>query len=79
MKRRVAIISLCLLIPIPILFGCCASDMTAAQRGAVGGGAAGAVGGAILGGSAKGALIGAGVGALGGALVNDGIEKEKKK
>ncbi|UCB50732.1 MAG: hypothetical protein JSW56_07675 [Deltaproteobacteria bacterium] len=77
MKRRVAIIILCLLIP--ILFGGCASDMTAAQRGAVGGGAAGAVGGAILGGSAKGALIGAGVGALGGALVNDAIEKEKKK
>lgn len=79
MKRKVAIVILCLLISIPILFGGCASDMTAAQKGAVGGGAVGAVGGAILGGSPQGVLIGAGVGALGGALVNDAIEKEKKK
>ena len=79
MKRKVAIVILCLLISIPILFGGCASDMTAAQKGAVGGGAVGAVGGALLGSSPQGVLIGAGVGALGGALVNDAIEKEKKK
>jgi hypothetical protein len=68
MKRRVAIIILCLLISIPILFSgwACADEMTATQKGAVGGGAVGAVAGALLGGG-KGALIGAGVGALGGA------------
>ena len=77
MKRRVAIIILCLLISIPILFGGWAfAEMTAAQKGAVGGGAVGAVGGALLGGG-KGALIGAGVGALGGALDNDALKKEK--
>ena len=39
MKRRVAIIILCLLISIPILFGGWAfAEMTAAQKGAVGGG-----------------------------------------
>ena len=75
MKRRVAIIILCLFIP--ILFGGMAfAEATAAQKGAVGGGAVGAVGGALLGGG-KGALIGAGVGALGGALVNDALKKEK--
>jgi outer membrane lipoprotein SlyB len=52
------------------------AEMTAAQKGAVGGGAVGAVGGALLGGG-KGALIGAGVGALGGALANDALKKEK--
>jgi len=72
------VLVLCLLISIPILFGGCA-EMTAAQKGAVGGGAVGAVGGAIIGGSTKGALIGAGVGALGGALLNDALEKDKKK
>ena len=77
MKRKVAIIILCLLISIPILFGGC-TGMTATQKGAVGGGAVGAVGGALIGGSAKGALIGAGVGALGGALVNDALNKDKK-
>ena len=75
MKRRVAIIILCLLVSIPILFGGCA-DMTAAQKGAVGGGAVGAVAGGLLGGG-KGALIGAGVGALGGALANDALNKGK--
>jgi hypothetical protein len=79
MKRKGRIIILCLLIAIPILFGGCASDMTAAQKGAVGGGAVGAIGGGIIGGGTKGALIGAGVGALGGALLNDAIEKDKKK
>jgi len=74
MKRKVAIIILCLLISIPILFGGCA-NMTAAQKGAVGGGAVGAVGGALIGGSTKGALIGAGAGALGGALLNDGLNR----
>jgi osmotically inducible lipoprotein OsmB len=73
MKRKVAIIILCLLISIPILFGGCA-NMTAAQKGAVGGGAVGAVGGALIGGG-KGALIGAGAGALGGALLNDGLNR----
>lgn len=79
MKRKVAIIILCLLISIPILFGgwACA-DMTATQKGAVGGGAVGAVAGALLGGG-KGALIGAGVGALGGALVNDQKQKKEKE
>ena len=77
MKRRVAIIILCLLISIPILFGGCA-NMTAAQKGAVGGGAVGALGGALIGGSTKGALIGAGAGALGGALLNDALNKDKK-
>ena len=77
MKRRVAIISLCLLISIPMLFGgwACAK-MTATQKGAVGGGAVGTVAGALLGGG-KGALIGAGVGALGGALANDALKKGK--
>ena len=69
MKRRVAIIILCLLISIPILFGGCA-NMTAAQKGAVGG--------ALIGGSTKATLIGAGVGALGGALLNDVLNKDKK-
>ena len=77
MKRRVAILILCLLISTPILFGgWIYAEMTAAQKGAVGGGAVGAVGGALLGGG-KGALIGAGVGALGGALVNDALENKK--
>lgn len=78
MKGRCMVLVLCLLISIPILFGGC-TEMTAAQKGAVGGGAVGAVGGAIIGGSTKGALIGAGVGALGGALLNDALEKDKKK
>jgi osmotically inducible lipoprotein OsmB len=76
MKRRVAIIILCLFI-LSILFGGMAfAEATAAQKGAIGGGAVGAVGGALLGGG-KGALIGAGVGALGGALANDALKKEK--
>ena len=75
MRRKVAIIILCLLISIPILFGGC-TGMTATQKGAVGGGAVGTVAGALLGGG-KGALIGAGVGALGGALVNDALKKGK--
>ena len=77
MKRRVAIIILCLLISIPMLFGgwACA-QMTTTQKGAVGGGAVGAVAGGLLGGG-KGALIGAGVGALGGALANDALKKGK--
>ena len=77
MKRRVAIIILCLLVSIPILFGGCA-NMTPAQEGAAVGGGAGAVAGAILGGSTKKALIGAGIGALGGALLNDELKKDKK-
>ena len=78
MKKRSVIIILCLLISIPIFFGgwACADEMTATQKGAVGGGAVGAVAGAVLGGG-KGALIGAGVGALGGALVNDALKKGK--
>ena len=77
MKRRIAITILCLLISIPMLFGGC-GNMTAAQKGAVGGGAVGAIGGALIGGSTKGALIGTGVGALGGALLNDALNKDKK-
>ena len=77
MKRRFAILILCLLIAIPILFGGCA-NMTAAQKGAVGGGAVGAVGGALIGGNPAATLIGAGAGALGGALLNDALKKDKK-
>ncbi|MGD9310093.1 MAG: YMGG-like glycine zipper-containing protein [Desulfosarcina sp.] len=80
MKKSVVIIILSLLISIPIFFSGWASadEMTATQKGAVGGGAVGAVTGALLGGG-KGALIGAGVGALGGALANDALEKGKEK
>ena len=77
MKRRVAILILCLLFSFAIVFNASA-DMTATQKGAVGGGAVGAVAGALLGGG-KGALIGAGVGALGGALVNDQKQKKEKE
>ena len=77
MRRRGTIAVLCILVLIPVLFSRCA-DMTAAQKGAVGGAAVGAIGGAIIGGSTTGALIGAGVGALGGALVNDALNKDKK-
>ena len=74
MKRRVAIIILCLLISIPILFSGCA-NMTATQKGAVGGGAVGAVAGQLIGGSTKATMIGVGVGALGGALLNDALNQ----
>jgi len=77
MKRRGAIVVLCLLITIPILFGGCA-NMTPAQKGAVGGAALGGVAGGLIGGSRKATLIGAGVGALGGALLNDELNKDKK-
>jgi len=77
MKRRVAILILCLLISIPILFGGCA-DMTAAQKGAVGGAALGGMTGGLIGGSRKSTLIGVGAGALGGALLNDAMNKDKK-
>ena len=74
MKRTVAIIILCLLISIPILFGGCA-NMTPAQKGAVGGTFVGGTAGALIGGSRKATLIGAGAGALGGALLNDAMAK----
>ena len=77
MKRRVAIIILCLLISIPILFGGCA-NMTATQKGSVGGGAVGAVAGQLIDDSTSATLIGAGVGALGGALLNDALNKNNK-
>ena len=77
MERRIAMMALCLLITIPMLFGGCA-NMTAAQKGAVGGGAVGAIGGQLIGGNTKSTLIGAGVGALGGALLNDAVNKDKK-
>ena len=79
MKKRSVIIILCLLISIPIFSGgwACA-EMTATQKGAVGGGAVGAVGGALIGGNPTAALIGAGAGALGGALLNDELKKDKK-
>lgn len=76
MKNRITTLALCLLFTIPMLFGGCA-DMTAAQKGAVGGGAAGAIAGQIIGGNTKATLIGAGVGALGGALINDELKKNK--
>ena len=78
MKRRGAIVVLCLLISFPIFFGGCA-NMTPAQKGAVGGAAVGAIGGQLIGGTTSATLIGAGVGALGGALVNDALNKDKKK
>jgi osmotically inducible lipoprotein OsmB len=74
MKRKVAIVLLCLLISIPILLGGC-EGMTPTQKGAAGGAAVGAVGGALIGGSTKSALIGAGAGALGGALLNDALSQ----
>ena len=74
MKRRIAIMMLCLLISIPMLFGGC----TATQQGAVGGAAVGGLAGGLIGGSRKATLIGAGVGALGGALLNDSLNKDKK-
>jgi hypothetical protein len=78
MKRRCAILILCFLISVTILFGGCA-NMTPTQKGAVGGAAAGAIGGQLIGGNTKSTLIGAGVGALGGALVNDALNKDKKE
>jgi osmotically inducible lipoprotein OsmB len=71
MKRKLAIVFLCLLISTPIVLGGC-QGMTPTQKGAATGAAVGAVGGALVGGS-KSALIGAGVGALGGALLNDAL------
>ena len=76
MKNTITTITLFLLFTIPMLFGGCA-DMTAAQKGAVGGGAAGAVAGQLIGGNTKATLIGAGVGALGGALINDELKKNQ--
>ena len=78
MKRNVVMMILCLLTVIPMLFSGCA-NMTAAQKGAVGGGAVGGVAGGLIGGSRSATLIGIGAGALGGALLNDAIEKDKKK
>jgi hypothetical protein len=77
MKRGVTIMILCLLISIPIFFGGCA-DMTAAQKGAIGGAAVGGAAGGLIGGSRKSTLIGVGAGALGGALLNDALNKDKK-
>ena len=77
MKRKGAILILCLLISIPIFSSGCA-NMTPAQKGAVGGAAAGGLAGGLIGGSRKATLIGAGVGALGGALLNDELQKGKK-
>jgi osmotically inducible lipoprotein OsmB len=77
MKKRVVITILCLLIAIPILFGGCA-NMTAAQKGAVGGAALGGAAGGLIGGSREATLIGVGAGALGGALLNDALKKERK-
>jgi hypothetical protein len=77
MKRRGAILILCLLISIPILSGGCA-NMTPAQKGAVGGAAVGGAAGGLIGGSRKATLIGAGAGALGGALLNDELKKDNK-
>jgi osmotically inducible lipoprotein OsmB len=74
MKRKVAIVLLCLLLFIPILFSGC-EGMSPTQKGAVGGAAVGALGGQLIGSSTKSTLIGAGVGALGGALLNDALSK----
>jgi osmotically inducible lipoprotein OsmB len=77
MKKRIAIISMYVLIFIPILSSSCA-DMTPAQEGALVGAGVGGVAGGLIGGSAKATLIGAGVGALGGALLNDEMKKDQK-
>jgi osmotically inducible lipoprotein OsmB len=74
MKRKVALVLLCLLLSIPILLGGC-EGMSPTQKGAVGGAAVGAIGGQLVGGNTKSTLIGAGVGALGGALLNDALSK----
>jgi osmotically inducible lipoprotein OsmB len=74
MKRKIAIVILCLLLSLPIFLGGCES-MSSTQKGAVGGAAVGAVGGAVIGGGTKSTLIGAGAGALGGALLNDALSK----
>jgi len=76
MKRRGLVLTLCVLIGFAMLFGGCA-NMTAAQKGAVGGAAVGAVAGQLIGGNTTATLIGAGVGALGGALLNDELKKDK--
>jgi len=77
MKKRFAIISICVLIFIPILSSGCA-NMTPAQEGALVGAGVGGVAGGLIGGSSKATLIGAGVGALGGALLNDEMKKDQK-
>ena len=77
MKKSSAVIVLSILVSISVVFNGCA-DMTPAQKGAVGGAAVGAVGGQLIGGNTKSTLIGAGAGALGGALLNDGLNKNKK-
>jgi osmotically inducible lipoprotein OsmB len=77
MKRRFAIISICVIILIPILSNGCA-DMTPAQEGALVGAGVGGVAGGLIGGSTSATLIGVGVGALGGALLNDELKKDQK-
>jgi osmotically inducible lipoprotein OsmB len=77
MKKRIAIISIYVLIFIPMLSSGCA-NMTPAQEGALVGAGVGGVAGGLIGGSSKATLIGAGVGALGGALLNDEMKKDQK-
>ena len=76
MKPKV-IVLLCLFVGLSVVFSGCA-NMTATQKGAVGGAAVGAVAGQIIGGNTTATLIGAGAGALGGALLNDHLDQQKK-
>ncbi len=59
-----------------LLSGC--AGMTAAQKGALGGGAIGAVAGQIIGGDTEATLLGAGIGALTGAIANDYVDQQKE-
>jgi osmotically inducible lipoprotein OsmB len=60
----------------------CASDLTAREKGTLGGAALGAGAGALIGSTtghtATGALVGAGVGALAGVVVGDAIQSREK-
>ena len=75
MKKK-GLTLICLIVAVPIFFNGCAG-MTAAQKGAVGGGAVGAIAGQLIGGDTTSTLIGAGVGALGGALINDALRSKE--
>lgn len=60
-----------------LLAGC--GDLTAREKGAIGGGAIGMGSGAIIGGDATGAIVGGAVGAAGGALLGDKVFKDDPK
>jgi outer membrane lipoprotein SlyB len=70
-----------LILGVLVLAGC-AGDLTAREKGTLGGAALGAGAGALIGSTAghpgTGALIGAGVGALTGGIVGDAIQSREK-